>query len=54
MRMVVDLHGYPVWKAIQVATRKIRQAWETGCGRPASSSRAAATATGSLTYKEET
>jgi hypothetical protein len=30
MRMVVDLHGYPVWEAVQVATEKIREAWEKG------------------------
>jgi hypothetical protein len=28
MRMVVDLHGYPVWEAVEIATKKIRQAWE--------------------------
>ena len=30
MRMVVDLHGYPVWEAVEVATAKIREAWEKG------------------------
>jgi hypothetical protein len=28
--MEVDLHGYPVWQAIEVATEKIREAWERG------------------------
>jgi hypothetical protein len=28
--MVVDLHGYPVWEAVEVATEKIREAWEKG------------------------
>lgn len=30
-RMEVDLHGYPVWQALEVADEKVKEAWENGC-----------------------
>src|SRR4051812_39432305 len=27
---VVDLHGYPVWEAVDLATHAIHQAWQRG------------------------
>ena len=26
----IDLHGYPVWEAVEVATASIKEAWEQG------------------------
>jgi hypothetical protein len=27
MRIEVDLHGYPVWEAVEIAETRIREAW---------------------------
>jgi hypothetical protein len=28
--ITIDLHGYPVWEAIELASQKIKAAWEQG------------------------
>jgi hypothetical protein len=28
--MTIDLHGHPVWEAVELATEKIKEAWEQG------------------------
>ena len=30
VRMVIDLHGYPVWEAVELATQKVQEAWTLG------------------------
>lgn len=32
-RMEIDLHGYPVWQALEVADEKIKEAWTKGLPR---------------------
>jgi hypothetical protein len=27
----IDLHGYPVWHALEIAEQKIKEAWSKGC-----------------------